>query len=297
MLNLEELRLRNIQHLERERRSKVLVLAASVLDSEFLPHLYDVLTGIGKTERLDVVLYGRGGEINTARRIALLLHQFTENLCFLVPYHCQSSCTVLALAGHEVIAGDLATFSPIDPRLNMIDENGADGHGALDSENVRLFNEMCQNWFDLDIRQEETRMQLLASVASNIFPTTLTSLYRATKELQHIALELLTFQLPDNPGRRSEIVNQLLFGYHSHSYAITREDMLRIGLNIKRDEVVEALAWQIAKELNSVMGGGVRQTPEDPRNDVLLASCDAAYVRQRHIDHIAPKWHEIKLQS
>ncbi len=296
MTNLKELRLQELKHLERERKSKVLVLAASVLDSEILPHLYEVLRDIGKTARLDVVLYGRGGEINAARRIALLLHEFTEKLCFLVPYHCQSSFTVLTLAGHEVIASDLATFSPIDPRLNAIEASDSDGIQVLDSENIRLFNEMCKNWFQLDIEQEEVRMQLLASVASSIFPTTLTSLYRSTLELQHIAEELLRFQLPkESIQHRSDIVNQLLFGYHSHSYAITRADLLQIGLNVKRNETVEAMAWQIAKELNTVIGGGVRKTPQDPRNDVLLATSNYAYVRQKYMDVISPSWQEIKL--
>lgn len=296
MINLNELRLQEVKHLERERKSKVLILAASMLDSEFLPQLYEVLREIGKTERLDVVLYGRGGEINAARRIALLLHEFTDNLCFLVPYHCQSAYTVLTLSGHEVIAGDLATFSPIDPRLNAIAGEGNEGIQELDSENIRLFNEMCKHWFDLDIQQEEVRMQLLASVASSIFPTTLTSLYRSTLELQQIAEELLIYQLPNaSKEQRSTIVNKLLFGYHSHSYAITRADLLGIGVKVKRDETVEDMTWQIAKELNGIIGGGVRETPQDPRNDVLLASSSQAYVRQIHVDRIKSVWQEIKL--
>ena len=297
MSNLEELSLQHVRQLERERDSKVLVLAASMLEVDFLPQLYELLLeDFENSSRLDVVLYGRGGEINAARRIALLLHQFTDHLSFLVPYHCQSSYTVLTLAGHEVIAGDLATFSPIDPRLNTVD--ATEGTDVLDSENVRQFMDMCKRWFDLDIRQEEIRMQLLASVASSIFPTTLTALYRSTLELQSIANELLAFQLPDqSASHRSDIVNQLLFGYHSHSYAITRDDLLHIGLNVKREAPVEAKAWQIAKELNAVMGGGVRQTPQDARNDVLLASSRKAHVRQRHIDVISPTWLEIDLPS
>ncbi len=296
MTNLNELRLQELKHIERERKSKVLVLAASVLDADILPHLYELLMGIERTERLDVVLYGRGGEINAARRIGLLLHEFTEHLCFLVPYHCQSSFTVLTLSGHEVIASDLATFSPIDPRLNAMDANEEGGIQELDSENIRLFNDMCKNWFDLDIQQEEIRMQLFASVASSIFPTTLTSLYRSTLELQHIAKELLAFQLPkESVEYRSDIVKQLLFGYHSHSYAITRADLKQLGLKVKRDKTVEAMAWQVAKTLNGAIGGGVRRTPQDPRNDVLLATSGHALVRQRHMDSIAPIWQEITL--
>lgn len=296
MTALNNLSLQSVKHLERERKSKVLVLAASSLDTELLPHLYEVLREIGKTKQLDVVLYGRGGEINAARRIALLLHEFTEKLCFLIPYHCQSSCTVLSLSGYELIASDMATFSPIDPGLTGIDTDGTGSNQSIDSENIRLFNEMCKNWFNLDIQQEEIRLQLLASVGSSIYPTTLTSLYRATLELKSIAEELLAFQLPDKSVQyRAKIVDQLLFGYHSHCYAITRADLLQIGLKVIRNEPIEDLAWQVAKELNNVMGGGVRQNAEDSRNDVMIATSSKAYVRQRHFDTISPIWKEIKL--
>ena len=296
MMNVNELRLPVLKELEGARKSKVLVLAASVLEPEFLPHLYEMLQEIGKTERLDVILYGRGGEINATRQIALLLHEFTDRLSFLVPYHCQSACTALALAGHEVIASDLATFSPIDPRLQALDEDGAGGMQPMDSENVRLFNEMCQAWFGLDVQQEDIRMQLLASVGSSIFPTTLTSLYRATLEMKDIAEELLALQMPEaSPQQRSEIVHTLMHGYHSHTYALTRANLQKLGLRVGRDEKAEAMAWQVAKVLNNLIGGGVRQSPQDPRNDVLLATSSKAYVRQRNFDTIAPIWHEITL--
>ncbi|HAA15621.1 MAG TPA: hypothetical protein DCE41_29495 [Cytophagales bacterium] len=296
MTNLNELRLPMLAELERERNSKVLVLAASMLDSEFLPQLYEVLLEIGKTERLDVVLYGRGGEINAARRIGLLLHEFTKHLSFVVPYHCQSACTALALAGHEVIASDLASFSPIDPRLQTVDGDGPNSIHEMDSESVRLFNEMCKAWFHLDIQQEEIRMQLLASVGSSIFPTTLTALYRANLEMKDISEELLAFQLPQETAqRRSEIVHQLMHGYHSHSYAITRANLEQMGLRVKRDEKVEALAWQVGKALTNFIGGQVRQTPQDPKNDVLLATASMGHVRQRHLERIAHTWLEIKL--
>ncbi|MEM6830959.1 MAG: hypothetical protein AAGA66_18275 [Bacteroidota bacterium] len=294
MLQLEELKLDGLKRLEQSRQSKVLILAASSLEMEWLPELYNLLIEIGRTERLDVLLYGRGGEVNAARRIGLLLHEFTENLCFLVPYHCQSSCTILALSGHEIIAGDLSIFSPIDPFLNATDAEGMPG--SLASEDVRLFAEMSKNWFGLDVKNEEVRTQLLASVAGSIFPTTLTSLYRSTLELRHIAEELLAFQLPDTTTEyRAEIVNQLLFGYHSHSYALTRKDLTEMGLTISRNEEVETITWEIAQELNSFIGGGLRQTPQDPRNDVLLSTSARTMVRQRHLDVIAPVWKEINV--
>ncbi len=80
---------KQIIDIESLRDSKVLVLSASNLELEILPQLYDQLLTMGKVKRLDVVLQSRGGIVNAARRIALLLRQFTEHLCFIVPYYCE----------------------------------------------------------------------------------------------------------------------------------------------------------------------------------------------------------------
>jgi len=73
---------RQIEEIEQRRSARLLVFAASNLDIELLPALYDTLREIGRGERLDVLLSCRGGAVTAARRIALLLHDFTDRLAF-----------------------------------------------------------------------------------------------------------------------------------------------------------------------------------------------------------------------
>lgn len=49
-----------IEQIETVRNSRVLVFAASHLEREILPTLYDVLKDMGRCERLDVVAYIKG---------------------------------------------------------------------------------------------------------------------------------------------------------------------------------------------------------------------------------------------
>lgn len=294
MTNLETLKLPQIKQIEQLRQSNVLVLAASMLEISFLPILYQALNDIGHSQRLDVVLYGRGGEINAARRIGLLLHKFTEQLTFIVPYHCESSYTILALAGHNIIAGDVAIFSPIDPRLNAAESSAEEAPTALASEDIRLFCKMSEDWFGIE--GQDGRRDLFSALGGSIFPTTLTSLYRSTLEVKSIAEELLAFQLPD-ASKRAAIVEQLVSGYHSHSFALSNDDMTQIGLAVSSDKDVEALSWAIACQLEATIGGGVRQTMEDPRNDVLIATRDHIHIRQRFPRQIAAQWLELRQET
>jgi hypothetical protein len=273
-----------IHDLEHERDSRVLVLGASQMELELLPELYEACRKIRRVPRLDVVLHGRGGVVNAARRIALLLRAHAEHLAFIVPYHCESAATLLTLCGDEIVAGELALFSPIDPLLDGV------GGGSISSQDIRLFGEMAERWFRIE--PEGARAESLALLCNSIFPPTLTAFYRTTQEMAQIGEELLAWQLPDAAlESRQRIVQQLMFGYHSHNYALSGEDMARLGLQVRFDAAVQRHAWPISRILQASVGGGLRESAEHPWYDTLLATRDAARLRRRHPNGLlAPQW-------
>lgn len=269
--------------LEQVRESRVLVLAASHLEMEILPALYEQCRLIGPTPRLDVVLHGRGGVVNAARRIGLLLRAQPAQLSFIVPYHCESAATLLTLCGDEIVAGELALFSPIDPQLN-----GESG-GAFSGLDIQQFGDMAQNWFGLE--GEQARAQSLALLCNSVFPPSLTAFYRTTLEMAQVAQELLAFQLPGHePARRQHIVQQLMSGYHSHNYALTGAELARMGLRIKRDARAEQMGWEISKFVQANVGGGIRDSVDEPWIDVMIASRAGLALRRKQSDGLAPQW-------
>jgi hypothetical protein len=275
-----------IRQIEARRESRVLVMAASNLDLELLPSLYETLTTLERPPRLDVLLYCRGGEVSAARRIALLLDSFTEHLAFIVPHHCQSAGTVITLIGREVIAGPLAMFSPIDPHLQ------ADGEGeirAISAEDVRLFGEMAQAWFGLE--PPAARRQALDVLAQSIFPTTLTSFYRLVLEARLVALDLLGRHMPQSA---ETVAERLLFGWHSHGFSVTGEDLAAIGLPVRRDAGLDEAAWTIARDLAMLACGGTRTTPEAPWYDALIATRDGGTRRRRAAGPAHPTWEPLQ---
>lgn len=288
-LPIEFLALTHIRQLEEIRNSKVLIVAASHLEIEMLPMLYEQLKKIGKVERLDVVIQCRGGVINGARRIALLLREFTKHLGFIVPHYCESSSTILTLAADEIIAGDLAIFSPIDPHLNGSNGAGDEAVSTFSSMDIKMFGAMCETWFDCDA--QEAKKESLALLCNSIFPPSLTAFYRSTLELEQIAEELLlSTSSARNQTARKKIIEQLMFAYHSHNYAITAQELTEIGLNVRRDSRVEELGWAISKTLQKLIGGSLRGHVDEPWNDVLLASTEGVVIRQKKNDGFMPLW-------
>ena len=280
-----------IKEIEALRESRVLVFAASNLDMEILPTLYEQCRGIGHAPRLDVVLQCRGGIVNAARRIALLLRQFTDHLAFIVPYHCESSATILALAADEIIAGDLAMFSPIDPHLHGATDD-ASAASSFSCQDIKMFGAMSEEWFG--VSSEEARLQSLGLLCGSIFPPTLTAFYRTTQEVMQIGEELLRFQMPDKSETfRQDVVKELMFGYYSHNYALTREEMEKLGLHIRRAPDVEECAWRMSRVLQTIVGGGLRDSADAPWNDVLLATRDGGMLREHRSGGFLPRWSKL----
>lgn len=286
--------LNHITAIEELRDSRVLVLAASTLEIELLPALYQQCRDIGHTRRLDVVLQSRGGVVNGARRLALLLRQFTHHLSFIVPHYCESSATLMVLAADEIIAGDLAIFSPIDPQLHG--GAGGDGDSMLSCLDIRRFGDMSKDWFGAESAQAQE--QALSLLCGSIFPPTLTAFYRSAQEVEQIARELLRHQFPgQDDAKRKAVVQQLMYGYHSHNYAITGGELERMGLKVRRHEAVEDHAWQISQGLHALVGRGVCETPDQPWHDALLATRDGARVRNKRSGGFVSPWRELGAEA
>jgi hypothetical protein len=274
--------LEHIGTLERMRGSTVLVLAASHLDLELLPALYEHCRAFGRVKRLDVVLHGRGGIVNAARRIALLLRSHAEHLSFIVPFHCQSAATLLTFCADEIVAGELALFSPIDPQLG-----GADG-SSFSGLDIKLFGDMAAKWFGLD--GEQARTESLALLCNSIFPPSLTAFYRTSLEIEQIAHELLATRRDAAGSDDAHLVRQLMAGYHSHNYAVTGAELAALGLPVRHDAAVEEPAWEISTLLQAAIGGAQRASEEAPWHDALLATRAGVRLRRRHAALLAPEW-------
>jgi hypothetical protein len=278
----------HIRALEAHTGVKTLVFGASNIEIDLLAPLYESLRRQGRVPALDVVAYLRGGEVNAARRLALLLHEFTDRLRFIVPHHCESSGTLMALAAHEIVAGPLALFSPIDPHLTGAESNGS-SPSALSSQDIRQFAKMGQEWFGLDA--QEARAKALPLLCDNIFPTTLTSFYRSTQEVEAIGEELLALHMPTLAAEtRSAIVRALLYDFHSHNFAPTGDDMRKLGLPVIRDAAIERIAWDIACDIRRLIGPESRASLQGDWRDAIIASADATQLRRRSREMPSGVW-------
>lgn len=241
-----------IANLEELRHSRVLLYLGQdrgrfphLLQEEDVLPLVEALRRIGLVERLDFVLATGGGSVTTAQIICHLLREYASHVSVLVPYQARSAGTLLCLGAQEIVMGPAAQLGPIDPLLQHAGPPPSRGIPLIAAEDIRLFQQMAQTWFNL--RETESPGNLLSLLCERIFPTSLTAFFRAEQEVQAIADELLCFHLPQaTPEERHTIVNHFLNGRHTHEAGILRTQARQMGLQVVfASGQEEELLWQL----------------------------------------------------
>ena len=212
-------------------RGKPMIVYSSFITSDSLLMLYECLRQMGPTQQLDLVLFTDGGIVTIARRLALLLHEFTQHLTILVPFQAKSAGTLLCLSANELVLGPMSELGPIDAHIGSSGVLPPDAPSIISAEDIRSFRQMAEDWFG--VTREKDRLQVLALVAQRIFPTSLSSFYRSDRLTRQTAHELIQYQLSDaHASVRQRIVNQLVGGYDAHDHIITRLEAQTLGLQV-----------------------------------------------------------------
>src|SRR5436309_10111313 len=129
---VEATRQRLIGRIERERRSRVILLVhrqemmsflgfpvyqyIDVNDSE------EVLRAIHLTDKnvpIDLVLHTPGGLVLAAMQIARAIHKHEGKVTAFVPHYAMSGGTLIALAADEIVMSEYAVVGPVDPQVGQ----------------------------------------------------------------------------------------------------------------------------------------------------------------------------------
>src|SRR3979490_1858369 len=127
---LEAMRVRKISQLERERKSRVILLVHRQETMRFLGFPIaryidindseDVLRAIQMTDAdvpLDLVLHTPGGLVLAALQIAKAVREHKGKVTVFVPHYAMSGGTLIALAADEIVMCEHSVLGPIDPQL------------------------------------------------------------------------------------------------------------------------------------------------------------------------------------
>jgi hypothetical protein len=230
-----------LQTIESERNSRAIVYwtsdVARVSEAAVVP-LYDQLQAAGQVEKLDLVLYTRGGDTEVPWRMVSLIREFTRELAVLIPHRASSAGTLLAMGADEIVMTPLAALGPIDPSrthplLPKVSGSDPEPVSVQDMRHAMQFiREAGGNDKEMPYTPE-AMAQIFTALFEKLHPLAIGAIeqsYALSKLIGRRCLE--THMDPQRDGAKiASIVDRLCDDYKSHAYQISRSEAREIGLN------------------------------------------------------------------
>src|SRR6202166_1019507 len=248
---LEAMRVRKISQLERERKSRVILLVHRQETMRFLGFPVaryidindseEVLRAIQMTDAdvpLDLVLHTPGGLVLAALQIAKAVREHKARVTVFVPHYAMSGGTLIALAADEIVMCEHSVLGPIDPQLG-------------DSPAASLIKVVGEK----PVAKIDDRTLVLADVGRN-----------AVAQVKHAASELLTRRLAAEQA--DALAEKLTAGTWTHDYPIWASTAKSLGLSVSTDmphDVLQLLTLY-PQPVRMQGGGGVEYLPVERRN-------------------------------
>jgi len=258
-------RLELIRKIQELRGSKVLVyftgdrrpFSSQIAEDAVLPlykHLLVLKEEEPKTERIDLFLYTRGGDVSVPWRIVTMIREFYSDFSVLIPYKAHSAGTMIALGADKIVMGKKAELSPIDPTLvrAVIGESTVPPP-EISVEDVTSYISFMRE--RANITDQSALAQVVSQLASHLTPLTLGSVNRQYSHIRLVARKLLTSRKEKiEEGRIATIIEALTEKMYSHGHAIGRMEATELGLPVDNpNEDLEALIWKLYQEYECLL--------------------------------------------
>src|ERR1700704_1673447 len=221
---LEAMRIRKISQLERERKSRVILLVHRQETMRFLGFPIaryidindseDVLRAIQMTDvdvPIDLVLHTPGGLVLAALQIAKAVREYKAKVTVFVPHMAMSGGPLIALAADEIVMCEHSVLGPIDPQIN----------GMPAASLIHVTEQK-------PIPEVDDQTLVFADIGR-----------KATRQLEIAATELLMEHIPSD--RAAEIAKLLTGGTRTHDYPILPTEAQKLGLRVATNMPAEVM--------------------------------------------------------
>ena len=239
-----------IRKLGELRKSTILTYVTSdrdggppiIMAEDAIRPMFDHLQGReSRTDRIDLFIYSRGGDVAVPWRIVSMMREFCNRFSVIVPYHAHSAATLVALGANEIVLGPKAELGPIDPSITRVGARGQPEE--ISTEHVMSYLHFLREGVGLTEQASLTR--LVESLANGVQPLTLGTVYALHSHVRMVAEKMLRLHMR-NEQTIQAIVSALVERMHLHGHAIGRKEAKSLGLNIvsASDELEQAI-WSL----------------------------------------------------
>lgn len=301
----ENKRVALIREIEEHRGSRVITLfysdrgiAGTLIADDVLRPLYDHLLSISRnsghkaeTERIDLILYTRGGAIETPWKMVTKIRQFSKEFTVTIPFRAYSAGTMIALGADTILMSPMSELGPIDPSL-QVQPDVLGNPFLIDPgvEDVAAYLTFLTS--RARISDQGPLAETVKVLAEHVTPTLLGRLERTYSHIRLVARKLLSLPKPPYPEATIDAISEALTEkMYAHGHGIGVGEAAELGLKAqKMESPLDRLVWELYREYEVALKLGTTDDPEGYFQDettnvyeeenavgVLMESRDVSY--------------------
>jgi hypothetical protein len=226
--------LKDLESLSGLTIAPVLFSPRRYINARSVDAIFTVLNELEPIDRLGLVLFTGGGDVDEAYLLATYLQGVVkEKLVVYVPRYAKSAGTLLALAGDEVVMLPVAELGPVDP---VVYDSRSGRYIPLQSilETLNL------------VSRGELSKDVVNAILERLPVLELGDYKRAVEHNLELCAKVLSRRmLRDSPEKAYEVANKLV-SYKQHSAAITLRDAVELGVKARMATREEARClWRL----------------------------------------------------
>lgn len=224
---------------------------------------YKTLKDIGQTDNIDLFLYTRGGSVDSIWPLVNLFREFTQKkFSVLVPFRAHSAGTMICLGSDQIVMGEAAELSPIDPstgnQFNPIDEINKNNRKPISVEDVTSYIELAKDPSKVGIQDSDHILEVFKRLSEEVNPLALGNVNRVHIQIRDLARKLLKYK--DNSDKEKQrvetIVDTLTRDLFSHNHAINRNEASKLfgnGFIENSSNELQDIMWDLYQDYSDTM--------------------------------------------
>jgi hypothetical protein len=254
---IREERIKLIRQLEKMRGCTIISYITGDRDNvntriapDVIPVFYRHLEQSEKRDKIELLLYTRGGDVLTPWRLVHLIREYTNHFNVLVPFRATSAGTLICLGANEIVMTKMGELGPIDPSVvnafNPQDPINPAARIPVNVEDVYTYLTLAREKAGLN--SDTALAQAFTLLAERIHPLALGNVHRNYLLIRSLAYKMLRLRCNFcDPEKLKSIVDNLTEKLYAHNHMISRREAVEeIGLHVtvpSRQE--EHLLWEL----------------------------------------------------
>lgn len=302
--NRPETNASNLKAFEEIRNSKVISLSLNpevqvALQFNIIPLLFDILEGIGRTERIDLILQSTGGIAEVPWRIVSLIREYCDHFGVIVPEVALSGATHIAIGADELILSELSRLGSVDPTRNhpLLPKDKNQNPIPTSVQDLKhcigFIKEQLGITGKTKGEDKKNLSIIIAELFKHIHPFAIGAIEQSYQLSKLITRKVLkTRRIPLSEKEISRVENMLGENYFSHSFPICRKDIENdLGLPVTKPSPElkkKMLEWRLYYMKEYGKSASITTGNQPPLQFKYMGFVDSVFTRRAVCGIISP---------